>query len=574
MNGICLRVFYLIFFTLLCAAKAVQAAIPVTPPPVLPGSADVGRVKQQVESDQKMPQAHSKIINIKDVSSLLLSIPKGADKISFTLRSIRVAGSTVFENDEMLGEIQKRIGSKVTLAEVYQLANDITRQYWDAGYAFSRTIAPEQNTQSGDITIRVIEGYLSEIRNIDAIPVLSFRKKLSALTNQRPLKRDSLEETMLQVNVLAGQKIGSKLLKDKTVKDQSAFALSVEVESIPTSPRYTIGIGNTGSRYNGPLNSSFNAEIPDWLIPYGITSITSSLSIPFEKQQYLGVSQLVPLATGTSISFGGSVSHNKPGYRLKPLKFEGNSYELNVALNQDIFRSQSESLVSIFAFDYINSQNDVLSANFFDDRMRVVRASAVWDRSDTLNGRTSANVGLSQGLDVLNASRKGSLLLSRAEGESDFTKFAAGISREQQFGSGFLGFFSTKGQYAPRPLLSSEEFSYGGSSLGRGYDSSELTGDSGIVGEVEVRYENAPSPIDGITFVPYGFFDIGTVWNNDRGSENQSAASTGIGARLGYDKNWSLNLTVALPLRYDAATPPSYANGNSPRFLFQLQKSF
>jgi hemolysin activation/secretion protein len=252
---------------------------------------------------------------------------------------------------------------------------------------------------------------------------------------------------------------------------------------------------------------------------------------------------------------------------------EGTSYALNLGISHDILRSRNENLIANIGFDYANGENDILSTQFYDDRTRILSAGVDWNNSDSLGGSNTANIGIRQGLDILNASRKGSLLLSRAEGESDFTAFTADASREQQLGRGFLGIISTSGQYAPQPLLSGQEFGYGGQQFGRGYDSSELTGDSGIAASLELRYYDVPSPVDNLNLVPYSFFDIGKVWNRDTGGENVSGASTGLGLMAGYEDLYG-NFSIALPLRHEAATPPSYANGNSPRFLFSLQKSF
>lgn len=570
MIDFCIRIF---IFSGIFLAACNTAFAQVAPVSQLPGSADVGRLKQQIENEQKLQSLKNSIVGIGDVSTFILPIPKGADEITFKLQSLNIVGATVLEKSVLAGDMQKRIGSTVTLADIYKLANTITKKYWDADYAFSRAIVPAQKIESGKITIQVIEGYLYKIENAESVPNNAFREKLQELTKQRPLRRSLLEGTMLQTQVLSGKQISSTLIQNRNPNKQEAFSLRIETQSIKPTPRYVAEFGNSGSRYNGPFSGSISAAIPNWLIEDGETSITALTSVPLDRQNFLGISQLIPLAPGTNLNAGASVARSDPGYLLAAQDVEGLSYQFSLGLNQDIVRSRGENLVGSFTFDYINSANDILGTQFFDDRIRVVRTGLDWTRSDSFGGTTFGGIKASQGLDILNASRRDSLLLSRAEGRSDFTKFSANVLRQQNLQSDLLGIVSINGQYAPHPLLSTEEFGYGGVILGRGYDSSEITGDSGLSGSIELRYHGL-KPISEVAIVPYTFFDIGKVWNKDIGSENPSAASTGFGAIMGFTDNLELNIAMGIPLWRDVATPPNYANGNSPRFLFNLKKPF
>ncbi len=89
---------------------------------------------------------------------------------------------------------------------------------------------------------------------------------------------------------------------------------------------------------------------------------------------------------------------------------------------------------------------------------------------------------------------------------------------------------SATGQVASRSLMSSEEFGFGGSTFGRAYDSSELSGDSGMAGLLELRYNAVPNIANYAHFTPYAFYDAGKVWNMNSGQDtNVSASSAGFG---------------------------------------------
>ncbi|MGV2482470.1 UNVERIFIED_CONTAM: ShlB/FhaC/HecB family hemolysin secretion/activation protein, partial [Salmonella enterica subsp. enterica serovar Weltevreden] len=73
-------------------------------------------------------------------------------------------------------------------------------------------------------------------------------------------------------------------------------------------------------------------------------------------------------------------------------------------------------------------------------------------------------------------------------------------------------------QYAPNPLLSYEEYSIGNFTLGRGFDPGALTGDSGVGFPSEVRIGSLiPRSRKDLALQPFGFFDLGVVWNRDPG---------------------------------------------------------
>ena len=89
-------------------------------------------------------------------------------------------------------------------------------------------------------------------------------------------------------------------------------------------------------------------------------------------------------------------------------------------------------------------------------------------------------------------------------------------------------------QYAWTDLLSSELYSYGGEQFGRGYDPSELVGDHGMAGKMELRFTDTLPIRFPFSYTAYGFYDIGIVYQRMSGAYNHSdsAASAGLGLRL------------------------------------------
>ena len=134
------------------------------------------------------------------------------------------------------------------------------------------------------------------------------------------------------------------------------------------------------------------------------------------------------------------------------------------------------------------------SSRISKDIIRAARLRADYDFVDTLIGPAVnlVSVEASQGLDILGARESGSPDLSRAAGRSDFTKLTVTTQRLQALGGGFSLLTAANGQYAFSPLLAAEEFGFGGTQFGRGYDPAELTGDHGLAAKLELSYGAEP----------------------------------------------------------------------------------
>jgi hemolysin activation/secretion protein len=205
-----------------------------------------------------------------------------------------------------------------------------------------------------------------------------------------------------------------------------------------------------------------------------------------------------------------------------------------------------------------------------------VSFDATLDTADTWLGdkRSATNLiyaQISHGLDALGASKAGAAFLSRADGGGAFTKLSGEATRVQTLLPQWSVAVSATGQFSENSLLTSQQFGLGGAEFGRGYEPSELTGDKGAGGSVELRY--SPPVLPAIAPQLYGFYEVGIVWLNaplSREQNGASLASAGGGVRFSLTHHLTADVELAKPL-----TRPIASRGNKDvRPLFAVSTGF
>lgn len=83
--------------------------------------------------------------------------PPGVEEQSFVLQDLVEQGVKIYPPEEIEAFYQDLLGKKVSLAQLYDIANVITDRHRTDGYFLSRAIMPEKVIENGTITLEVIE---------------------------------------------------------------------------------------------------------------------------------------------------------------------------------------------------------------------------------------------------------------------------------------------------------------------------------------------------------------------------------------------------------------------------------
>ena len=543
--------------------------------PVVPPAADALRFQE--ERDKLLPKDFQPEITQEIKPAIILSqaVPENAGEIVFELKDLQIEGLEVYDVKKFLKLWREDIGQTISLAKVYDIASRITAEYRNDGYFLSRAYVPAQTIDDGIVKISVIEGYISVIDFAGELPSSAILENFhEKILTARPLNIKTLERQMLLLNDFPSIRFRT-VLKTLSAEDDSSIVLALIGESKDTGVRSFVSYDNSGSRYIGPsiVNARFSFAGGDIIPEFHETTLSLSATPDSSELGSISLTHKLPLTfNGLNLSLSAGYLEGAPGFDLTVNEVRSKTVSLGAEIIWDAVRLRTENTRFKLGFDLKDSQTDILGAPLSRDHIRSLKFHAHRDWQDSYRGFTTLEAIVSKGLSIAGASKTGDTNLSRAEGRPDFLRLEASAYRLQNITGPWniqLGF---SGQLTGSPLLSSQQFGYGGQSFGRAYDGSEITGDKGAAVMAELRYEQAGF-LEKYHLQHFLFQDYGKVWNLDASAIEQSAGSLGIGTRLRTPTGINASLTLAQPLILEAATP-QMGSATSPRLLFSASSNF
>ncbi len=540
-------------------------------------TADPGRIQQQMLDEQEIPD----VMPSMEVENLLRQkIPANAENVRFTLKSVNVQGATAYNEQQLRSLYADKIGSEISLADVYTIAAQMTNKFRNTGYILTQVIVPPQTIDGGTVKLQVVEGYVDQVvvegAGTDQENQL-VREYAKNIRTGGALNVRELERYLLLINDLPGVEARS-ILSPSRVKNGAAD-LRVIVSRDPFDA--VLSLDNYGSRFLGPLQASAAASLNSLLgLNEKITGqvvMAPQLGNGYELAYFMGAYEQPVGDEGTMVEFLASFTDTDPGWTLREFDVSGQSLYLRVKAEHPFLRSRSQNLWGRLAFDLRNQQSrNNVEIPSRRDNIRAVRVGGRYEVLDTLLGIgiNSVDIELSQGLGILGASNKEDARLTRLLGDPTFTKLNADLQRLQRVTSKVNVLLNVRGQWAANPLLSSEEFGIGGLHIGRGYDPSEIVGDDGVAGKVELQW-NEPTEIQHIDdYQLYSFYDAGVVWNKDAttsAGKRDSISSVGLGVRAQVlNESTDVGAAVAFPLTRDVGTEDSRRT----EYYFNVSRKF
>jgi hemolysin activation/secretion protein len=481
--------------------------------------------------------------------------------------SIRVTGASAFPPGEVEALVADAAGKTLTLANLDQYADRISRHYREAGYLLARAYLPAQSIIGGVVEIAVLEGRLGKLRieNDSAMPDAAVAARLASVEEDAPLDGGVLERSLLLLNDLPGIEVRSTLKPgasvgttdlDIRVGAKSPYAGAVELD-------------NFGSRYTGDLRlgASFNAgNLAGFSDTLALRAVTGT------GLSYGRVAWQAPVGTGgTQAGAAWSSMRYRLGHDFAALEAHGTAAIGSAYIVHPFRRSRASNINGQIVYDRKHLDDDIDAT-----AVGVRKTFDVWtsglsgDRLDGLGGGGLVNWTLAYTIGRLQLDPDSQVFDAaghRTQGRYDKLSFSA--ARQQRVADDWVFTAGLQAQAAGKNLDSAEKMSLGGAYGVRAYPQGEASSDDAWQVNLELRYGFAPN------------WQAGIFHDSAAGRLNHSPiAADGANARrlsgngFGLTYNGAAELFLQLGLAWRNTAAPTSDVDRGPRAWLQAVQRF
>jgi hemolysin activation/secretion protein len=481
------------------------------------------------------------------------------------VRRITFSGNSVV-GDEALSKLAgPQQGKTLSLADLQLLASQVTQHYRDLGYSLAQVVVPEQDLQSGEVTLRVLEGRLGELSlsGNQRYREARIRQAFSELRPGEPIRLQALERALLLLNETSGIQATSVLKAGKET-GTTDIALNVVENNAPAG---SWEVNNFGTRLSSRYRVAPSVVVPNVSgrgdsVGVHVVAGANPSDLLFGDLMYT-----TPIhADGTKLSAHVGGGRFEVGEEFAVLGIKGSGLSWGLSASRPLQRSRLRSLTLEGGLEVNDSKQSLLGATTSDDRIRKLRVGLSLDEKDS-TGRNFVSVSVQQGLGtLLGGMANDDPLSSRSFSFADdqFTKFALDLTRVQRVNPRALVIGRLSGQYSTSSLVVGEQWTIGGADSVRGHPQSSYLGDDGFTLSLEARLSPLPEDHEYHGRFQFALFaDHGTVKTKrpgagQSGSRSISGVGFGVRANLPDDLNLRADLGFALgtePLSGGTAVP-------------------
>jgi hemolysin activation/secretion protein len=544
----------------------------------LPGAAQPQQIDRSLNNARVRPMQTGRP-SVSSSKPVVSPLAEEAQKITFLLKKIILSGNHVYQT-ELLEDLYKdKLNKKISVADLFAIVESITDFYRNNGYVLSQAILPPQSIKNGIVEINIIEGFIDQV-SVTGKPYYA-KKRVYGFGEQirknPPLQITRMEKYLLLANEIPATQVRAVLEPSKVRIGGADLVLVTDNKPLTGYLSYD----DYGNLYTGPQEMTANLALNSILVSGDSTQGTVVKTPKGQELLYNDLNYNVPLYNeGVRWLFDRNSATTHPLFVLQPEKIQGISVNYSTTLQYPVIRTPTQSLNLQLGFIYADTYSTTFGQQIYTDHIRSLELDGLYNFSDRFYGSNSISGMIKKGLPLFGFSPNTNPLTattSRPGGYSNYLKLVLQLSRTQFIKGPFSLYGLIRGQTSFTPLLSGEQFSYGGSQLGRGYDVAELLGDKGIGGTVELHLTFNPEKLVLQSVQFYLFYDAGCIWNFSDAvntETKQGATSTGLGARITINKYLSGNLMWTQPLTKYVAAEQLIGNGRRPRTFFSIVAAY
>jgi hemolysin activation/secretion protein len=512
---------------------------------------------------------------------------KSASQARFDINEFRVEGADSLPQIEFEAAVYPFLGPNRSAEDVEKARTALEKAYHDKGFQTVGVAIPQQDAQRGFVVLKVTENRVGRLRVKGSRYFDLANIKRSAPSIQEGTLPDFKQVTK---DIVALNKWPDRRVTPALRAGVAPGTVDVDLNVEDTFPLHgSVELNNRQSPSTTPLRASVSLHY-DNLWQRGDSATVSFQEAPLNPKDAMVISGsylartdidwlnvlIYGLKSDSNVATVGGANVVGPGQVI------GGRAVITLPSKGELFHTLS------LGVDYKDfKQTLALASDSFDSPVSYVPLVASYGATWQGDGRlTQLNATLTTGLRGIGSSPD-EFDAKRFKATASFISLHADLSHTQDLPGGAQLFGKMQGQITDQPLVSSEQLSLGGQDTIRGYLESEVLGDYGVAGTLELRSPNiAPyleqklenplgAPIKFNAFDDWRFFafaDAGRARLRDPLPEQQNQfdlASYGIGTRLKTLRYFNTVLFVGMPLTSQQVTV-----ANHPRFSFRIWGEF
>jgi len=552
-----------------CTGQALAQAIP-TP----------GTVQEQLRPRAAIPPTPPDKIRAPAAPSAGVGVPAGGKQI--LVQRFEIVGNQAVPTDTLQQVVAPYEGTSMTLLEIYDVSDLLTRYYRTHGYTLASAFVPPQQVASGAIKIEIIEGKLGAVRTegLRRTKEKFVQWQVNELKPGDVVRDVPLEREVLLLNDIPGLDTRAILTPGAEFGTSDLVLQSQEKwydASLALNNYGRESIGEWRVQGDGALNGVLGYG--DRLEFSGVYAEAGLLH--YGRLAYSApVTQWGTRASAYYSSFDYQVDAKKLGPGFETLDIDGEGDNFGVNLLHPVWRSQTKNLYVGIGYDRTVTRQEESSfvpttRNNIDIGLAVFSALFNYLAPDgsfsTLGSTFSTNFQRAErrgDIDPLN--RPGD---TSVENNAQAAKLQIDMSHYRPLWRQLAGIARLSAVASLDPLVDTEQFRIGGPSNVRAFPASELAGDRGFFASGELQHPVNMFP--GLYNQRLkAFVDTGRVYrkNHNRLGVEKSESLTGVG--VGYEAFAFGHVSVDATLAYPLGTHETSDDDDGVRFWTGITANF
>lgn len=489
-----------------------------------------------------------------------------------------VAGNTLLPTTDVDKALANHTGPK-DLEGLRAASSALQNSYRMAGYGAVVVTLPEQTLADGTVKLQVTEGKLGQVQvtGVDQFSTANIRRSLPALQEGTTPNLLKLDAQTLLANDNPAKNI--RLVFQPGLRTgQVDVVVSAQEEPIS---QWVVGLDNTGRPGSGEYRVSAaytHANVADQDHVLRLR-LETALQKPADNPM-LAVAYRVPLY-GLNSALDFNLTHSRSltestSTAAGDLSFSGQGQSLGARFMWFLPQAGESKQQIAAGVDFRNYRNACAVAGLGQEACGTSGNNQIGVRPLVLSyqnqavGRHMASVSYSANLWPGSGNgADANFQAARPGAKARYSVLRGQWSSVHATGDNSWLTVKTSGQWAPKALISAEQFGIGGANTVRGYLDRELVGDRGYSASLDWTHNLQPwlpgfelasgQSLNGNLFVDTGGISnlLGTACTT--GQTVCSLSSVGMGLQWAHNKRWTLKADIARALR----TGPSTASGKA-----------